>query len=98
MQNDPGTTPATESDAPKTGVRKKAAKKPAKKTPVKTNGAGEGTSLAAICKTMKVEPRWARRVLRMAKGVPDASESRWTWTKAADVAKVKSILKEAAGE
>lgn len=82
--------------APKTPrkVTKKPAKKVAKK-PAKAVTNGEaGTTLATIAKSLKMEPRKARRILRTADGVPDAG-SRWTWTKAGDVAKVKSILEKA---
>lgn len=51
----------------------------------------KGTSLASICKSLKMEPRTARRILRNADGVP-ATGDRWLWTKDSDVAKVKKIL------
>jgi hypothetical protein len=74
---------------------KKVAKKPAAKP--QSNGA-DGTTLAMICKKVKgMEPRRARRILRDADGVPDAG-ARWTWTKAADVAKVEKILRNADAE
>ena len=91
--------------APSTGPRKvvkKAAKKAAKKSTVKKvtkkangNGADAGTSLATIAKSLKMPSRKARRILRGAEGVPEATDTRWTWTKAADVAKVKKILTDA---
>lgn len=90
---------ATTTEETKAAPRKKtiAKKKPAKKVVAKkaaANGADAGTTLATIAKSMKMEPRKARRILRTADGVPEAG-SRWTWTRAADVAKVKSILTKA---
>ena len=94
------TTPSAASSGPKkkpAGV-KKVTKKAAPKAAAKANGADEGTTLAMICKKVKgMEPRRARRILRGAEGVPDAG-ARWTWTKAADVAKVTKILTDANGE
>ncbi len=68
----------------KPGVRKKNTTSAAATTE-------KGTTLAAICKSLKIEPRTARRKLRNADGVPAVGD-RWTWTKASDVEKVKKIL------
>lgn len=93
-----GESTSTVKKVTKKAPAKKAVKKASKKTPAKTtNGADAGTTLATICKPMKLEPRRARRILRTADGVPEAG-ARWTWTKAADVAKVKSILTAATKE
>lgn len=79
-------------------VRKKKKSKPAKESKkAKTNGA-EGTSLADICKGLKIEPRSARRILRNSDDAPSVDGNRWTWTKASDVARVKKILSDAYAE
>jgi hypothetical protein len=101
MESTPSST-STESAAPKSAGPRKVVKKKAaaKKSTTKSNGAGKteaGTTLATIAKGLKMEPRKARRILRGAEGVPEAG-ARWTWTKAADVAKVKSILEKATAE
>lgn len=87
-------TPAA-SPRKKSTVKKKSAGK--KSAVAKKPAAEAGTTLAAIAKSMKMEPRKARRILRTTDGVPDVG-SRWTWTKASDVAKVKSILTKATKE
>lgn len=104
MENEPSTTtePGEKSTPKKVkkSVKKTAAKKtPAKKTTAKSpNGADKGTTLAEICKPLKMEPRKARRILRNAGNkVPDAG-ARWTWAAAGDVAKVKKILEDATAE
>lgn len=88
-------TEATATDTAKTPRKKSAVTKKVVKKAAKPAAATEaGTTLATIAKGLKMEPRKARRILRTADGVPDVG-SRWTWTKASDVAKVKSILEKA---
>lgn len=86
--------PAAKKTAPakKTSMKKKAA--PAKKTaPVAKKAAANETTLSEICKSIKMEPRKARRILRTA---DVKNPGRWAWAAAADVAKIKKVLAEAA--
>jgi hypothetical protein len=76
---------------PRKVTKKKATAKSKVQRVVKNASKDEGTTLSQICKSMKLEPRTARRKLRNADGVPEAG-ARWTWTKAADIEKVKKIL------
>lgn len=77
-------TTATSTESPRKGKRNPGN---GKKAAVKA----EGTTLADICKGLKMEPRTARRVLRNAEFQVDGG--RWTFTKASDVAKVEKLLK-----
>ena len=50
-------------------------------------------TLAEICKTLKIEPRAARRILR--KSDIQVDGARWVWTKGSAAAKaVTNLLKE----
>lgn len=82
-------TKATEGEETKGPKKVKSGVK--KKTTAAAATTEKGTTLAAICKSLKMEPRTARRKLRNADGVPEVGD-RWTWTKASDVEKVKKIL------
>lgn len=76
-------------------VKKKSAKAAPAKAAKKSNGAAAepaGTTLADICKGLKLDPRAARRTLRNADSCPEVDGARWTWTKAADVERVKKLL------
>lgn len=75
----------------------------AKKSAKTTNGNGKATekasnatTLAAICKSIKMEPRAARRKLRNSD--ISVEGGRWEWTKASDVAKVKKVLQASADQ
>lgn len=78
--------------------KSKSGSKPAAKSAKSSNGNGksaapaatEGTSLADICKELKMEPRAARRKLRNAEF--EAEGGRYVFTRKADVEKVKKIL------
>jgi len=103
--NDPKTTPA-EASAP-TEVKKAVKKTPTKgktvpkkiaKKAVKKVAASNGavTTLAELCKPLKLKPRAARRVLRDAKV---SNPGRWSWPKGKVPATVTKVLKDAvAGE
>lgn len=111
MEGEPSTEPSTEANPAanaastkkavkktptkgKTAVKKKITKKVVKKAAAKP--AGDVTTLAELCKPLKLKPRAARRVLRDAKV---SNPGRWSWPKGKVPATVTKALKDAvAGE
>lgn len=54
------------------------------------------TSINQIAKSLKINAKNARRILRKAKNVPAVvASTRWTWETPSEVAQVKKILKAA---
>lgn len=52
------------------------------------------TTLNQIAKSLKVNAKTARRKLRTSANVPALeNNTRWAWSKASDIAKVKQIIK-----
>lgn len=97
----PGTTEDTKPTPTKKTVKKKpAAKKVAKKKPAANGNGADHVTLAEIAKSVKMEPRRARRILRNSdvKSI-EVDGQRWTWKKGSPAAaKVKEILQAADAE
>jgi hypothetical protein len=89
-------SPTETKKAPKKVVKKaptkkvaKVVKKPAAEKPAKKTASNGETTLADICKGLKMEPRTARRILRTNEV---KNPGRWAWTTASDIVKIKKVL------
>ena len=105
--NDETSTPAEAPATPSTAVKKvvkktptkgkiAVKKKPVKKVPAKKAAVkkvvGDVTTLAELCKPLKMKPRAARRILRDAK---ITNPGRWSWPKGKVPAGVTKALNDA---
>lgn len=81
-------TTSTENSTTESSKTKKKPKKVAKKAVSTSNGKDQIT-LAEVCKSMKIEPRTARRILRNAEV---KNPGRWSWPKGHVPAAVKKAL------